>query len=463
MVLGRRRLTQREFVDTLDEDAAGDGAREPRKQVRSSGAIPLTVRPRRRATELHRRRGSAAATRRKDMDKSMNLRAAAGLALLLLTGCATSGGPVRDANAPLTPLHEAALSGNITTIRALLAGGAAVNARAGGGATPLHLAAGRKTFLIALEADAKGGRGELSRAFSRATGLDTLGEADRNAYLKSAADRVGAIQALLAGGANVDARANDGSTPLHQAAALGDVAAIRVLLAGGASVNAKAKDGSTPLHQAARLGEMASIQALLAGGADVDARNKDGVTPLHAAAVSGKAAVIPTLLAGGADVNARAKYGVTPLHFAAMRKMILAALEADAKGGRDKLLSSMFPKGMVDTLSEADREITAAILRLADDDRADTVRALLAGGAAVNARGGGGTTPLHYAAVSGDAAAVEALLDVGGDPNAVAFGCGPMDMARRRMENTETSIAPFRDSIEALRAAGARPQKGCRF
>ncbi len=437
------------------------------------------------------------------MGKPMNLRAAAGLAILLLAGCVTSGGPVRDANAQTTPLHEAALSGDAAGIRALLAGGADVDARDEAGATALHLAAlsgdaagirallaggadvdardddgatalhaatAMKTFHAALEADAKSGHDEVSRVFFRAAGLDTMGPMTRNAFLtilKVKADHTGAIQALLAGGASVNARTKDEFTPLHFAAMLwGDVTAIRALLAGGAFVNARAKDGITPLHLA---GDVTAIRALLAGGAFVNARDtKWEATPLHGTVLlSGDAAGIRALLVGGADVNARAKDGVTPLHAAAMTKMFLAALEADAKGGHDELLKAFFEAFPVmtedlDMLDEAGGELFAAILKSFAGDRADTIRALLAGGADVNARAKG-ATPLHFAALSGDAAVVEALLDAGGGPNAVAFGCSPMDIARRRMENTEKSIAPFRDSIEALRAAGAQPREGCKF
>ena len=355
------------------------------------------------------------------MGKPMNLRVATGLAILLLAGCLTSGGPVRDANAQTTPLHEAAMSGDAAAIRTLLAGGADVNMRAKDGVTPLHAAAASGHFFT--------------------------------------------IEALLADGADVNAQDDDGSTPLHQAVMFGEMASIQALLADGADVNAKDDKGSTPLHVAAASGDVTAIRALLTGGAAVNARNENGRTPLHSAAIWNRAAIIPTLLAGGANVNARARNGVTPLHAAAARKTIRAALEADAKGGHDELLRafSVTESFGLDTLDETEREMVAAFLRDADDDRADTVRALLADGANVNARAKGEATPLHYAALSGDAAAVEALLNVVSDPNAVAFGCSPMDVAQRRMESTETSISPFRDSIEALRAAGGRPLEGCKL
>ena len=56
--------------------------------------------------------------------------------------------------------------------------------------------------------------------------------------------------------------------------------ALDVLLAAGADPNAKAGDGSTPLHQAVQEMHVGMIRALVAHGAKLDAVNKDNLTPL---------------------------------------------------------------------------------------------------------------------------------------------------------------------------------------
>ena len=56
--------------------------------------------------------------------------------------------------------------------------------------------------------------------------------------------------------------------------------ALKLLLAAGADPNAKAGDGSTPLHQAVQEEQVAMIRALAAAGAKLDAVNKDNLTPL---------------------------------------------------------------------------------------------------------------------------------------------------------------------------------------
>ena len=61
--------------------------------------------------------------------------------------------------------------------------------------------------------------------------------------------------------------------------------ALEALLAAGANVNAKDQDGITPLMSAASSNRAGAIRALLAKGADVNATNKDGATALVEAAL----------------------------------------------------------------------------------------------------------------------------------------------------------------------------------
>ncbi len=56
--------------------------------------------------------------------------------------------------------------------------------------------------------------------------------------------------------------------------------ALKLILAAGGDPNAKAADGSTPLHQAVQEEHVGMIRALVAAGAKLDAVNKDNLTPL---------------------------------------------------------------------------------------------------------------------------------------------------------------------------------------
>lgn len=103
------------------------------------------------------------------------------------------------------------------------------------------------------------------------------------------------------------------NTPLHDAAGDGNVATIEALLAGGANVNAKNKFTSPALHWAADNGDVAAIEALLAAGANVSAKDETGITALHRAAFRGHSAAIEALLVAGANVNAELKDGKTSL------------------------------------------------------------------------------------------------------------------------------------------------------
>ena len=71
-----------------------------------------------------------------------------------------------------------------------------------------------------------------------------------------------------------------GPPPFREPGSRDAVEALNLLLAAGANPNAKAPDGSTPLHQAVDEQQVAIIRALVAAGAKLDAVNKDNLTPL---------------------------------------------------------------------------------------------------------------------------------------------------------------------------------------
>ena len=80
-----------------------------------------------------------------------------------------------------------------------------------------------------------------------------------------------------------------GWTPLHFAARDGYKEIVELLIAKGADVNAKDNDGgTTPLHHAASYGRNEVVELLIAKGADVNAKDNYGGTPLDRAISSNK-------------------------------------------------------------------------------------------------------------------------------------------------------------------------------
>lgn len=88
--------------------------------------------------------------------------------------------------------------------------------------------------------------------------------------------------------------------PLHQAAAEGDIEKIKSLISGGADVNAKDDNGETPLHNAVILANKDVIELLIANGADVNAKDNQGRTPLWWAKEQNSAELIEILSKHGA-------------------------------------------------------------------------------------------------------------------------------------------------------------------
>ena len=125
------------------------------------------------------------------------------------------------------------------------------------------------------------------------------------------------VQALLINGADVNARDGQGWTPLIYAAENGDITTVQTLLAHKAHVNAKSEgSGWTALMSAASRGHLPVTQALLANGAEANTRDKDDQTALLMAVQQGYTPLVQALLDGGADVHVKNKMGKTPLDIA---------------------------------------------------------------------------------------------------------------------------------------------------
>ena len=160
----------------------------------------------------------------------------------------------------LTALHGAALMGYEDVVKILLEGGAETDTATNSGWTPL------------LYASKKGNKN--------------------------------VVELLLDRGA-VPNMANYAGAPLHLAMDYTDVGytdVVRLLLDRGADPNMADQNGWTPLHIAASMGNIDRVQLLLERGAQLNTVKQDGLTPLHLATVWGHENVANMLRKNGGTI-----------------------------------------------------------------------------------------------------------------------------------------------------------------
>ncbi len=162
--------------------------------------------------------------------------------------------------APESPVADAAMKGDIETVRSLLRSGADVNAAQGDGMTALHWAAVHNDVAM--------------------------------------------TELVLYAGANVASTTRlGGYTPLHLASREGLGDAVGALLDAGSKPNRFTTTGVSAIHLAAQAGRPHAIRALLEHGAEVDARDEyAGRTPLMFATAQDRQEAMEILIHAGADV-----------------------------------------------------------------------------------------------------------------------------------------------------------------
>ena len=313
-----------------------------------------------------------------------------------------------------TPLHYAK---DAATVQLLLAHGATVHALDNNEHTPLYEAAlaGRHDAVLALLKAGANAQEALQRAakdgYTRALQALLNAGADARGVLYEAVQhkQIIAVQTLLKAGVNAQAI-------LQRAAREEDVILLKVFINAGNAVeekegqppwpayakaaleliekkvdiNAKDDNGYTPLHRAAEAGNTAKVWALIANGAKatVNAKANNGWTPLHWAAYNGNTAVATLLLANGAKatVNAKNNIGETPLHWAALNgHAAVATLLIDNKADINAKTTGLLLAGYT------------PLHRAAQNGHKDVATLLIAKGAYVNAKNNDGKTPLGEA------------------------------------------------------------------
>jgi ankyrin repeat protein len=253
-------------------------------------------------------------------------------------------------------LPNAAMNGNLETVRVLLRQGGNVNATQADGATALHWAVRRNDADMA--------------------------------------------DVLLRAGANPSAATREGTTPMLLAAVSGSASMIGRLIAAGVDVNAPlSKTADTALMVASRTGSVEAVRALVDRGANVNSRETWGeTTALMWAVAEHHPAVVKLLIEHGADVNAKSR--IVP---SASGRGFEGMLPVAAKAGQP---AEEFASGLLTPLMFAARE-----------GDLESARLLARAGADLNARAGDGKDALSLAIFNGSYDVASFLVDQGANVN----------------------------------------------
>ncbi|KAF6123023.1 ankyrin repeat domain 55 [Phyllostomus discolor] len=259
-------------------------------------------------------------------------------------------------------------------------------------------------------------------------------------YQAAASGDVGALTAAIREDPSVlECCDGEGCTPLMHAVCGRQADTVRLLLKMGADLNAQDARGRTSLCLAAYLGWLDGCVSLLRNGAKHSIPDKNGRLPLHAATAEPDARLLAVLVQQSSlgEVNHQDNEGMAPLHWAAFHNQPQHAQLLLRKGADPALADKDFKTALHWAVQSGNRTLCALILSHrqgpalvnCDDESGKTcVHMAAAAGFSdvlaelarvpacdLQALDVDDRTPLHWAAAAGQAACVQALLDLGVD------------------------------------------------
>jgi ankyrin repeat protein/mono/diheme cytochrome c family protein len=259
-------------------------------------------------------------------------------------------------------------------------------------------------------------------------------------HLAALRNDAGAVDTLLAHGADTNALNSAGASALHYGT--GSESIVKALLARDAAVDVVSKDGLSPLMTAvARPDSFAVVQLLIAAGADVNLGRKigrrGGSSPLATAISGGDHRTIKLLIERGADVNA--SEGLAPLNSAAFMGDLETARQLLDRGADINGNSTFAGPALNTSLYAGHTEMTKLLIERGAD-------------LTVRSPSGHGTPPMVWSGYNdrGDPTIARLLLERGLDPN-TANDEGETALSFALKNSPDSPL------IKLLREKGAKP------
>ncbi len=236
-----------------------------------------------------------------------------------------------------------------------------------------------------------------------------------------AGDRDAALR-MVQQGTDVNALADDGSSPLLWAVYRVDHELVDALLARGAEPDQRNVLGAVPLAEAASLNDERLVRSLLQAGADPNLGNQDGQTPLMLAARGGSLPIVEMLVQAGANVNAREQYrqqsalmwAVDARHAEVAAFLIARGAEVDVRAAANDWGNQITSEPRAQYRPSGG---LTPLLLAARSGCLECARSLLAAGASIDRPTPDGVTPLMVAIDNSNDEVALYLLEQGADPH----------------------------------------------